>query len=193
MTRKQRRHSLGIGALIALSFASTGAPPVRAQAPDQQVLKQAVALRDAGKLEEAAYALRAAIRERPTFGRAHYELSLIYLRLNQDALAKASLFRAAALSSSDPDVIPTIAQYTPRLAKIELETAYAARDKQEAEDAARGSAPAGRTEPATPRPATAVVPARPPVRTPAERKVAKLPPLAPRAGSIIGRVVRPDG
>jgi hypothetical protein len=153
------------------------------------VLAQAAALRDRGKLEEAAYTLRSAIREKPTFGRAHYELALIYFQLNQDALGKAALFRAAALSPSDPDVIPAIAKYTPRIAKIELSEAYAARDRQEAADAARASTPVAAPAPRTPAP----VSARPAPAAPGAPKSLNLPPLAPKAGTISGRVVRPDG
>lgn len=177
-----------LAALAGLALLTTALPSVHAQADGPAAIRQALALRDAGKADEAAFALRKLIRAQPNLGRAHYELALIYLGQNRDALGKASLFRAVALSPEDPDVIPAIARYTPRLAKIELADAYAARDKQEVEDARRGN------DAAPAKPAPPVRPAAPTKPQPASpTKTVALPPMTPRAGHIVGRVILPDG
>lgn len=171
-----------------------GGMPLRAQGVEAPLIRQGLSQKEAGKLEEAAFTLRSAVRKNPLSGRAHYELGLVYLQLKKDALAKASLFRAAALAPEQTAIITTIGQNAARLAPIELEAAYAARDRQEAEDARRGEAPAAvEPVPANPAPVErpAAAPGRPvgvgPLPTP------KLGALAPQAGAIKGRAVKADG
>ncbi len=109
-----------------------------AGAPQNGLLQQGSTLRNKGNLDEAAFALRSTIRQNPQSSQAHYQLSLIYLKQQKDALAKASLFRALALNPADTAILNTLAASTERLAKVSLDDAYAARAQQEAEDARQG-------------------------------------------------------
>jgi tetratricopeptide (TPR) repeat protein len=201
--RRTVRRAVALLALVPLAALSAGIGPVLAAPQENDPVQQALTLKSAGKLDAAAFTLREAIRKTPTHGRAHYELSLIYFQQKKDALAKAALFRAAALNPENTAVIQTIAQYTDRIANIPLEEAYAARDRQEAEDARRRPNAAADTDvsaapaPARTRPATAPNAATKPiagaVAPGASRAPVRLSPLAPRAGHIIGRVVTETG
>jgi hypothetical protein len=108
------------------------------------LMQQAIAQRDAGDYDDAAASFRKAIRANPNNARAHYLLGVVYLQQNKDALAKASLLRAAALDPTS-QATSTIAKYASRLAKVDINTATAEREELEADDLireAKGGTPA---------------------------------------------------
>lgn len=187
----RRRTLLPLAAGLAVAFSVTSGVPLRAQDTEAPLIRQGLAQRDAGKLEDAAFTLRSAVRKNPSSGQAHFQLGLLYLQLKKDALAKAALFRAAALTPENTAVITTIATNSTRLAAVELNDAYAARDRQEAEDARRGEAPAAAPVNPTPAARPAAVPGKP-VGVGALPNP-KLGALAARAGTITGRAVKSDG
>jgi tetratricopeptide (TPR) repeat protein len=106
--------------------------PANAEETDE-LLQQAAADRAAGKLDSAAFWLRSAIRQSPNLAKAHYQLGLIYLQQNKDALAKAALLRAAALDPSS-DAKATISKYADRLSKVQPDPAYGGATKSATAD-----------------------------------------------------------
>lgn len=188
MKRKLLAASLVGMALLGVLIAEASMPRQTAD----ELMTQGLSLRDEGKLDDAAFAFRSAVRKNDKLGTAHFELGKIYLKQGKDALAKASLFRAVSLTPENTAIIQVISENSARLANIELEDAYAARDKQEAEDAKRGAA---NTNPGTSTPPPANQAGGPvqPIAPPADPKPVTLPALKPVKGQLVGRVVRPDG
>lgn len=186
-TRRLLKLWLAMGMTCAVST-------VQAQQSEAELGQQAMAHRDAGRLDEAAYTLRRLIRTSPRSARAYVELSLIYFQQNKDALAKVALLRGVTYASGDlqEQAIATLNKYANRIKDIPLESANEAREKQEAVDAQR-EVQGGNN---TPQPAAETAPAAktaPAVQKPLVPKPLKVAPLLPKAGYVIGRCMNMEG